>query len=220
MKTYFEYRAFGACRPKSRYWGVVLAVSSLAIAGCSGGPAPSASQKYSPRVVAFGQSVPKGGGRHKLGKPYVIKGVRYVPRHQPGYDRVGIASWYGDKFHGRLTANGEVYDMDRLTAAHPTLPLPSLVKVTNLTNGRQVVVRVNDRGPYAKGRLIDLSRAAAKYLGMHRAGTGRVRVQYLGAAPLNGNDSYERRFAYARHTTSSASRMSFLGAPPAWEPEH
>lgn len=168
------------------------------LSGCSGGPvASNASSQFSPRVVNYGAAVPKGGGRYKLGSPYRIKGKLYVPTHQPNYDRVGIASWYGDMFHGRLTANGEVYDMDALTAAHPTLPLPSLVRVTNQKNGRHVIVRVNDRGPYAHNRIIDLSRRTADLLGLKRAGTGAVRVQYLGPAPLNGDDSVERRSAMA-----------------------
>lgn len=160
------------------------------------------SQKFSPRVASYGEPIRKGGGRYKLGSPYSIKGVRYVPRHEPNYDRVGIASWYGDMFHGRLTANGEVYDMERLTAAHPTLPLPSLVKVTNKINGRQLIVRVNDRGPYAHNRIIDLSRRSAELLGMKRAGTVHVRVKYLGPAPISGDDRIEQRFARSGETRS------------------
>lgn len=140
------------------------------------------------------RSVPKGGGGYKLGKPYKVSGRWYVPKHQPGYDRTGIASWYGDDFHGRKTANGEIYDMNALTAAHPTLPLPSYVYVTNLGNGRTILVRVNDRGPYARGRIIDMSRAAATALGYHGKGLARVRVRYAGPAPLHGSDRRERRF--------------------------
>jgi rare lipoprotein A len=115
-----------------------------------------------------------------------VAGRTFVPRHEPDYDRIGIASWYGDDFHGRLTANGEIYDMHRLTAAHPTLPLPSLVRVTNLDNGHSLVVRVNDRGPFVKDRIIDLSKASARYLGIAHRGTGRVRVTYLGPADRAG----------------------------------
>jgi rare lipoprotein A len=129
---------------------------------------------------------PAGGGVYKIGRPYQIGGVWYYPREQPGYDETGIASWYGAQFHGRVTANGEVFDRTRVTAAHPTLPLPSNVRVTNLQNGRQVVVRVNDRGPYAHGRIIDLSERAADLLGFRAAGTARVRVQFLGRADLKG----------------------------------
>lgn len=139
---------------------------------------------YSPRVVSYGQQVPKGGGRYKLGRPYQVGGKTFVPRHQPNYSRTGIASWYGKDFHGRLTANGEVYDMHAMTAAHPTLPLPSMVEVTNTRTGRRVIVRVNDRGPFARGRIIDLSYRAAQELGLVRRGTSEVHVRYLGPAKL------------------------------------
>jgi rare lipoprotein A len=122
----------------------------------------------------------------------------YVPREEPGYDRTGTASWYGADFHGRATANGERYDMDALTAAHPTLPLPSYVTVTNLANNRTVLVRVNDRGPYVGGRILDLSRAAARALGYETQGTAQVRVRYAGRAPLDGNDARERQFLAAQ----------------------
>jgi len=167
------------------------------------------SDKLSPRIVEFGEPVPKGGGRYKVGAPYRIKGRRYVPREVDRYDKTGVASWYGKLFHGRRTANGEIYDMEALTAAHPTLPLPSYVRVTNRRNRRSLVVRVNDRGPYARNRIIDLSWAVASLLQMRAAGTAPVRVEYLGRAPLNGDDRYERsilarqpwagpRVAYAR----------------------
>lgn len=148
----------------------------------------------SERVVEYGQPVPKGGGYYKIGKPYTIDGVKYYPREDRRYNEVGIASWYGAKFHGRYTSNREIYDMDALTAAHPTLPMPSYVRVTNLENGRRLVVRVNDRGPYANNRIIDLSRRSAELLGIKGKGTGRVRVTYIGKAPLNGNDRYERQY--------------------------
>lgn len=122
----------------------------------------------------------------KIGTPYTINGVTYYPQEDPGYDRFGTASWYGADFHGGLTANGEIYDMMAMTAAHPTLPLPSYVVVTHQTNGRQVVVRVNDRGPFKDNRIIDLSRAAAERLDMIGAGTADVRVQYLGPAEKAG----------------------------------
>jgi len=123
------------------------------------------------------------GGHYKTGKPYHVNGHTYYPLSTArGYDRTGIASWYGRDFHGKLTANGERYDMHALSAAHKTLPLPSLVRVTNLENGRSVVVRVNDRGPFVKRRLIDLSYAAANALGYAGQGTARVRVQALATA--------------------------------------
>lgn len=138
--------------------------------------------------------MPRGGGVYKIGAPYQVAGRWYFPREEPHYDQTGIASWYGVDFHGRKTANGEVFDMNALTAAHPTLPLPSYVTVTNLQNGRSLLVRVNDRGPYAHGRLIDLSRRTAQELGLEQAGTGRVRVRFHGRAPLDGNDRSEQAF--------------------------
>ena len=146
----------------------------------------------SPRVVQPGEPVPKGGGVYKLGDPYYAGGRLYVPVNDTTYDQVGIASWYGDFFHGRRTANGEIYDMDALTAAHPTLPMPTYVSVTSLETGRTIIVRINDRGPYHDGRIIDLSHRAAVLLGIHDRGSGPVRVHYIGPAPLNGDDTLEQ----------------------------
>ncbi|MFK7792045.1 MAG: septal ring lytic transglycosylase RlpA family protein [Devosiaceae bacterium] len=142
----------------------------------------------SPRVTDQQVNLPRGGGRAQVGRPYRIAGRLYTPREDPNYDRTGIASWYGDAFHGRLTANGEVYDMHTLSAAHPTLPLPSYVRVTNLSNDRSVMVRVNDRGPFSHERIIDLSKRAADVLDMRNDGVARVRVEYEGRAPLHGQD--------------------------------
>ena len=141
----------------------------------------------SPRVTTA-RSVKKGGGRDHIGKPYKVRGKWYVPKEEPGYDKAGLASWYGPNFHGRLTANGEVYDQFHLSAAHPTFPLPSYARVTNKKNGKSVVVRVNDRGPFAHGRIIDVSSKAAELLQMKRDGVAAVRVEYVGRAPLEGND--------------------------------
>jgi rare lipoprotein A len=167
---------------------VVFLASGLASCGGNG-------QRLGERVIPLGQPVPKGGGVYRIGEPYEVAGIRYTPREDPSYDRVGRASWYGELFHGRRTANGEIYDMDRLSAAHPTLPLPVYAQVTNLANGRTIVVRINDRGPYARDRVIDLSRRSAELLGFRANGTTDVRVRYLRRAPLNGDDSYEQRFA-------------------------
>jgi rare lipoprotein A len=145
-----------------------------------------------------GDIIQKGGGVYKVGIPYQINGQWFVPREEPAYDRLGIASWYGADFHGRKTANGEVYDMDALTAAHPTLPMPSYAYVTNMQNGRTVLVRINDRGPYAHNRIIDLSRRTAFLLGIAERGTSQVRVRYAGPAPLDGNDRREWRFLAAQ----------------------
>lgn len=150
------------------------------------------------RVSGEGERIPKGGGHYKVGQPYQVGGRWYHPREQPDYDRVGVASWYGSDFHGRKTANGEIFDMHALTAAHPTLPMPSYAYVTNPANDRTILVRINDRGPYVGERMIDLSRRAAHELGLLSGGTGRVRVQYAGPAPLNGDDGRERQFLASR----------------------
>ena len=156
----------------------------------------------SPRVTARAR-VPTGGGYEHIGSPYTIAGKLYVPQEDPDYSEIGLASWYGVNFHGRLTANGEVYDMNALTAAHTTLPLPSYVRVTNLENGASIVVRVNDRGPFHGDRIIDLSARAAELLGMTTAGVARVQVDYVGRAALDGNDE---RMLLATYQAPSANR--------------
>ena len=145
----------------------------------------------SPRVVAFGEPVPKGGGTYRVGKPYTVAGRVYVPEEDANYREEGLASWYGDDFHGRLTANGEVFDMDSLSAAHPTLPMPCYARVTNLLNGKSLIVRVNDRGPYHGNRLIDVSNKAAELLEFKGNGVARVRVEYVARAPLEGSDDLQ-----------------------------
>ncbi len=172
---------------------VVVVGSCLLLANCvSSGKFSRVDPKYgvssSPRVVAFGEAVPKGGGTYRVGKPYTVAGRVYVPRENPNYREEGLASWYGDAFHGRLTANGEVFDMQSLTAAHPTMPIPSYARVTNLSNGKSLVVRVNDRGPYHGNRIIDVSNRAAHLLDFKGRGIARVRVEYVGRAPLEGSD--------------------------------
>jgi len=172
-----------------------VALASLALANCSSQTRTSGSKidpKYgvaaSPRVVQPGEPVPKGGGVYRVGQPYLVAGRMYVPEENSRYRAEGTASWYGEDFHGRLTANGEVFDMESIAAAHPTLPLPSYVRVTNLANRRSIIVRVNDRGPYHGNRVIDVSMRAAQALDFHRRGTTRVRVEYVGPAPMEGSD--------------------------------
>jgi peptidoglycan lytic transglycosylase len=170
------------------------AACALALAACSssqgnlGGIDPRYGVAASPRVVEPGQPVPKGGGVYRVGQPYMVGGRMYFPQADPNYRADGLASWYGSDFHGRLTANGEVYDMHALSAAHPTLPMPSYARVTNLANRRSVIVRVNDRGPYHANREIDLSGRAAEVLGFRDHGVARVRVEYAGPAPIEGSD--------------------------------
>ncbi|MXN66922.1 septal ring lytic transglycosylase RlpA family protein [Stappia sp. GBMRC 2046] len=172
------------------------ALLCIAVAGCSSGPGEKkvkfSSAKYgvpaSPKVVADGKPVPKGGGRSVVGKPYKVAGKWYKPKRDPNYKKVGYASWYGPTFHGRMTANGEVFDRHALTAAHTTLPLPSYARVTNLENGRSVTVRVNDRGPFHGNREIDLSERVATMLDYKSKGVAKVKVEYVGPARLDGKD--------------------------------
>lgn len=154
------------------------------LAACASTPPPAPAADHT-------VTVPKSAGVYKVGSPYQIDNVWYYPREQPDYDETGIASWYGPTFYGKRTANGEIYDGDILTAAHRTLPMPVNVRVTNLENGKSIIVRVNDRGPYARGRIIDLSRRAAELLDVVKTGTARVRVTYLGRAPLEGGGPVE-----------------------------
>ena len=169
-----------------------LIAGALTLANCSGNVAGRVDPRYgvasSARVVQPGEPVPKGGGVYRVGKPYVVAGRTYTPGENPDYSAVGLASWYGDDFHGRYTANGEVFDMNSISAAHPTLPLPSYVRVTNLTNHHSIVVRVNDRGPYVGDRVIDVSVKTAKLLGFYGEGVTKVKVEYVGRAPLAGSD--------------------------------
>jgi rare lipoprotein A len=177
-----------------RVRGVTVLATCLVLANCASSDKfasrvdPQYGVSSSPRVVAFGDPVPKGGGTYRVGKPYIVAGRVYVPEEDTSYREEGIASWYGDDFHGRQTANGEVFDMASLTAAHPTLPMPSYARVTNLANGKSLIVRVNDRGPYHGNRLIDVSNRAAELLEFKGNGVARVRVEYVGRAPLEGSD--------------------------------
>jgi rare lipoprotein A len=157
---------------------VTLAFAALALAHCS----PMGS-RYTDE-----SAVPKGGGRYSVGKPYYVNGQVYAPAENPTYRAEGIASWYGPDFHGGPTANGERYDMHGISAAHPTMPLPSYARVTNLDNGRSIIVRVNNRGPFVRNRLVDLSIGTAKALDFYGHGLARVRVEYVGPAPLEGSD--------------------------------
>ncbi|MDQ6972283.1 MAG: septal ring lytic transglycosylase RlpA family protein, partial [Mariprofundaceae bacterium] len=167
-------------RHHSLFPGLLLLLSTaFMLSACSGN---QVGRYYHPSGGYHNKAkLPSGtGGHRKTGKPYRIAGTTYYPLESSrGYDKTGVASWYGRDFHGKLTANGEQYDMHAMSAAHKTLPLPTLVRVTNLENGRSIVVRVNDRGPFVKSRLIDLSYAGAKALAYDKQGTTRVRVQTL-----------------------------------------
>jgi rare lipoprotein A len=152
---------------RATFWTATV-LATLALAGCTTSRTPSPS-------AADG----RGKGIYKVGTPYQIDGVWYYPAEDWNYEETGIASWYGEAFHGKYTANGELFDLNQVTAAHRTLPMPSIVQVTNLDNGRTIQIRVNDRGPYARGRIIDLSRRSAQLLGFEGQGTAKVRVKIL-----------------------------------------
>lgn len=153
-------------------------------------------------------------------KPYQVNGVWYTPKDQPHYNETGVASWYGQQFHNRTTANGELFDMDVASAAHKTLPLPSIVEVTNLENGRKLKVRVNDRGPFVDGRIIDLSREAAAQLGFRDRGLTNVRVRYIGpAGPVERQAKAKPAPAYpVRGPTAQAAAASPAVAQPILKP--
>jgi rare lipoprotein A len=149
-------------------YGVVIICGMLVLSGCG-------------TIKTYVSKAPEGGKLKGSQKPYVVNGERYEPlRSHEGFVQTGVASWYGPDFHGKKTSNGETYDMHGMTAAHKTLPLGVFVKVENRDNGEETIVRVNDRGPFVKGRIIDLSYAAARKLGVVQNGTARVRVEALG----------------------------------------
>jgi rare lipoprotein A len=207
--------------------GSVLAAASL-LAACAGeipqkmakrGFAPSEyGVSASPVVARAGDDVPKGGGRYMVGDPYRVAGRTYVPKDNPRYSAVGLASWYGEDFHGRMTANGEVYDMAALTAAHPTMPLPSYARVTNLANNRSVVVRVNDRGPFSHDRIIDVSASVASLLDFKRAGVAQVRVDYVGPAQMDGLDQAMLMASYRGPGSRIRDDVQLASASPAKAP--
>lgn len=179
----------------------LLAVGLLSLlAACAGGARPEAT-----RLPVVTDPAPIVSGTMRA---YQVRGRWYRPAEQPGYDETGMASWYGDQFNGRPTATGERFDMHALTAAHKTLPLPGLVEVTNLANGRRIVVRVNDRGPFVDNRIIDLSRGAADALGMLQAGVGEVRVRYLGRAPRAGGATLQYAASDERSREPAARPLS------------
>jgi rare lipoprotein A len=178
-----------------RLWTTRLCtlVALCTLAGCAGAERigivdPLYGLSSNARAVAPGEPIPKGGGFYRIGAPYSIGGQIYVPTEDPHYRAEGLASWYGEDFHGRQTANGEIFDMNSVSAAHATLPLPSYLRVTNLSNNRSVIVRVNDRGPYHSDRIVDVSVKTAILLGFYTSGVAPVRVEYVGTAPLAGSD--------------------------------
>ena len=172
---------------------LTVAMLGLALANCaSQNRTAKVDPKYgvapSPMVVSDGSEIPRGGGREMVGRSYTIAGRTYTPRRDDNYSREGLASWYGPGFHGRQTANGEVFDKYAVSAAHPTLPIPSYVRVTNLSNSRSLIVRVNDRGPFHGNRIIDVSKTVADALDFRKNGVARVKVDYVAPASTDGSD--------------------------------
>jgi rare lipoprotein A len=210
MRARGETSAQGARAFRSAAKPLTAIAICLLVANCASSQkfARNVDPKYgvatSPRVVEPGQPVPKGGGTYRVGKPYTVAGRVYTPEEDADYRAEGLASWYGDDFHGRLTANGEVFDMNSISAAHPTLPIPSYVRVTNLANRRSIIVRVNDRGPYHGNRIIDVSHRTADLLGFKGNGIARVRVEYVGRASLEGSD--DRKLVATLRTEPATSR--------------
>ena len=190
---------------------IVFFALIIFLAGCASNQPGLGESPYSQASAIKGQ-----GGIYKVGKPYKIFGVTYYPKEDYNYSEVGIASWYGKDFHNKKTANGERYDMNTLTAAHRTLPLPSIVKVTNLENGRSLVLRVNDRGPYAKNRIIDISKRGAQLLGYQTQGTAKVRVEVLEKeskelkAALLGQDIKDIQYTKTRPTPEIAENKTLV----------
>ena len=173
-------------------------IAALALAACSTGKPRGTKAPLPP--------IERSIGNYKVGKPYQIGGVWYYPKVDYNYDKTGIASWYGPGFHGRQTANGEIFDQNALSAAHPTLPMPSVVEVTNLENGRVVAVRINDRGPFKNGRIIDMSKRGAQLLGFERQGTAKVRVRIL--------EDESRQHALAAQNKSAPPELAAKAAVP------
>lgn len=187
------------------FQGALLAAVGLALAACGGGPTPHYSAQGPHHLVPH--------PTYKVGAPYTIKGVTYYPKVDYSYDEVGTASWYGEAFDGQYTANGEVYDLNLVTAAHRTLPLPSIVEVVNLQNNRAMRVRVNDRGPFVDGRILDVSRRVAQLLGFERSGTARVRVRVIKEESLQAAAMAEHGvIGGATTVTASAARPIVVAA--------
>lgn len=180
---------------------LLACVLPLMLVACS-------SQRARPKVTTG-----SGGAHYKVGDPYQIKGIWYYPKEDYSYDETGIASWYGADFHDQKTANGEIFNKNELTAAHATLPMPSLARVTNLENGRSLVVRINDRGPFSGARLIDVSQRAAQLLGFEQQGTAKVRVQVLADESKAIADAMRRYGSPAPETVKVASALPAAPAP-------
>lgn len=184
-----------------------LVLLCFALTACAETQLFAHAAKQAQRGPDISTQAPSSGTGYKVGKPYRVAGNWYYPAEDFTYNETGVASWYGPGFHGRRTANGERYDQNALTAAHPTLPMPSAVRVTNLENGRALILRINDRGPFARGRIIDVSRAAADKLGFRGAGTAKVRVEIL------GDESRRLKLASLNSPRGQAEQVQIAAAP-------
>ncbi len=203
-------------------WRLVFGIGvSLLVADCAsrstvgqegGGIDPKLGVRASPRLYADGEEIPKGGGKRLVGQTYTVAGQTYVPRDVTRYSVVGLASWYGSAFHGRLTANGEVFDRYSVSAAHKTLPLPSYARVTNIRNGRSIIVRINDRGPYHANRVMDVSERVAEVLDFKNLGTTQIKLDYLRPASLAGSD--DRKLLATLRTDGSGAVLDGPGSVP------
>ncbi len=201
---------------------LLLVAGALFLAGCSHHDSKSNHGFKSAKLDPFAGNgspyykkrgpIPFGGGKYHIGNAYQVAGRTYTPHEQPGYDKSGLASWYGEAFHRRKTSNGEWFDMETLTAAHPTMPLPSYAMVTNLENGKQVVVRVNDRGPFVDTRVMDLSKRAADVLGYRKKGIARVRVRLIGPAPLRDSNAHMMAMNDAMNNGASLQQIASMGS--------
>jgi rare lipoprotein A len=191
-----------------------VGAACIGLGGC-GGPDKYASVGEPQQLTAPDEPVAKESGAYRVGKPYWVRGRPYFPSENPNYRAEGIASWYGPDFHQRRTANGETFDMHAISAAHPTLPMPSYVRVSNLANGRSLIVRVNDRGPFKGNRVIDVSGKAAELLGFRQNGLAQVRVEYVGRASVHGSDD-RMLMATLRHGEPAPAPSSVMvaGARP------
>jgi rare lipoprotein A len=194
--TYLFRSTRPVCGTRAATLGILALVGAAGfLAGCAGVDLdklsvvdPRYGASSSARIIPPGEPIPKGGGTYRVGSAYTVGGKTYVPAEDHDYRAEGLASWYGEDFHGRQTANGEIFDMNSMSAAHATLPMPTYVRVTNIDNSKSVIVRVNDRGPYHADRIIDVSVKTAQLLGFYSSGVARVRVEYVATAPLEGSD--------------------------------
>jgi rare lipoprotein A len=214
-------RPLASATSMTKLWRVAIGVGlSLLVADCasqspsssSDGIDPKLGVRASRRLYADGEAIPKGGGQHLVGRPYSVAGRTYVPQEVTHYSVVGLASWYGSAFHGRLTANGEVFDRYSISAAHKTLPLPSYARVTNIRNGRSIIVRVNDRGPYHANRVMDVSERVAEVLDFKSIGMTEIKLDYLRPASLAGSD--DRKQLATLRTDGSGAVLDGPGSVP------